>query len=160
MERKESLQPSDAYEGYKPTTPEPDSYGYTPPVPGPASVQHGEAPSTNSYGPPTISYEPPTGGYEPPEAGGYEPPTYTPYNPEPEADEDDDKPKPQKKKSSSFMDDDYDDEYVAKADNKKSDKSEADRIAEENFRKAAEADGKILPLLFSERIKLIYYSCP
>jgi hypothetical protein len=72
---------------------------------------------------------------------GYEPPAYQPYQPDDEpaaAPEDEQKPK-----KKSFMDDDDDDDLAAKAAAlKKQQKSEADRQADEAFRKAAEADGK------------------
>ncbi|EKG19707.1 hypothetical protein MPH_03019 [Macrophomina phaseolina MS6] len=99
--------------------------------------------STSSYEPPTSSFGPPLGSqegasnsYEPP-ASSYEPPSYQPYEPEPEAEEEE---KPKKK---SFMDDDDDDELERRAAALKAQqKAEADRIAEENFRKAAEADAQ------------------
>jgi hypothetical protein len=74
-------------------------------------------------------------GYEPP-VGSYEPPTYEPY--QPDASEET-SPVLQKKKS--FMDDDEDDDFARRAaDLKKKQKSEADKKADEAFRKAAEAD--------------------
>ena len=73
----------------------------------------------------------------------YEPPSYQPYNP----DEDDKEEEEQPKKKKSFMDDDDDDDLAARASALKisggsSSKSEADRKADEAFRKAAEADEK------------------
>ncbi|USW52989.1 Putative COPII coat assembly protein, Sec16 [Septoria linicola] len=91
------------------------------------------------------TYEPPaTSGYDPGNSYGYEPPAYVPYEPEPEAEEAEDKPKPRR----GMMDDD-DDDIMARASAIKQSspapsssmsKSDADRIAEENFKKAAEAD--------------------
>lgn len=91
------------------------------------------------YQPSTASY-----GYEP-SSTAYEPPSYQPYQPEPESEEDETQSRPKKK---GMMDDDDDDGLMARAAAVKastpaqssSSKSEADRIAEENFRKAAEAD--------------------
>ncbi|KXT12592.1 hypothetical protein AC579_377 [Pseudocercospora musae] len=92
---------------------------------------------------PSVGYEPPSSGY------GYEPPSYQPYEPEPETEEAGQKPRRK------MMDDDDDDDLVARAAAVKSSvpatntsanqssamsKSDADRIAEEAFRKAAEAD--------------------
>lgn len=77
------------------------------------------------------------GGYGAP-SNSYEPAPYQPYNPDEEDKEED----PPKKKS--FMDDDEDD-IVARAAALKSgssSKTDADRKADEAFRKAAEADAK------------------
>jgi hypothetical protein len=75
-------------------------------------------------------------GYEPPSMGGYEPPSYQPYQP----DEGETSPVEVRKKKS-FMDDDDDDELATRAAALTSkQKSEADRKADEAFRKAAEAD--------------------
>ncbi|USP80886.1 uncharacterized protein yc1106_08160 [Curvularia clavata] len=74
----------------------------------------------------------------------FEPSGYQPYNP----DEDDKEEEEQPKKKKSFMDDDDDDDLVARASALKisggssSSKSEADRKADEAFRKAAEADAQ------------------
>jgi hypothetical protein len=74
-------------------------------------------------------------GYEPP-TSGYEPPSYQPYEPEPDQPSDDEAaPKPKKK---SFMDDDDDDGFAQRAAQMK--KAQADREADEAFKKAAEAD--------------------
>jgi hypothetical protein len=90
--------------------------------------------------PPPVHTEQTTGGYEP--SSSFEAPSYQPYDPNNDEDEDE---KPMKK---SFMDDD-DDDLAARAsalkiDSKpgKSSKSEADRLADEAFRKAAEEDAK------------------
>jgi hypothetical protein len=114
-----------------------------------------ESPSTGpSYKPSALSNEYPTlnpnnrhepasaissqepSGYEPP---SYEPPSYQPYHPEEQTnDEAVDESKSRKK---SIMDLDDDDDAADKTAEAKS-KAEKDREAEENFRKAAEADGK------------------
>ena len=88
-----------------------------------------------------IGYEPPSSGYEPP-TSSYEPPTYQPYSPD---DLEDSSPVVKKK---SFIDDDDDDDLTRRAaELKKKQKTEADRQADEAFRKAAEADGKFLCLI-------------
>jgi hypothetical protein len=78
-----------------------------------------------------------TGGYEP--SSSFDAPSYQPYEP----DNEDEDEQPKKK---SFMDDDDDDDLATRAaalkiDSKPS-KSEADRLADEAFRKAAEEDAK------------------
>ncbi|KAL1620255.1 vesicle coat component [Neofusicoccum ribis] len=94
-------------------------------------------PPRNNFGPPLNSYEPSTSSYEPP-TSSYEPPSYKPYEPEPEPEEEQEEEKPKKK---SFMDDDDDDELERRATALKAQqKAEADRQADEAFRKAAEAD--------------------
>jgi hypothetical protein len=76
-----------------------------------------------------------SGGYEPPTAG-YEPPSYQPYEPEPDQTGDDEaSPKPKKK---GFMDDDDDDGFAQSS--AQMQKAQADREADEAFKKAAEAD--------------------
>ncbi|WPH01098.1 copii coat assembly protein sec16 [Acrodontium crateriforme] len=118
----------------------PEEGGYMPPVV--ASYN----PKANGYEPPSTSYEPVSSGYEAPStsyepvSGGYEPPTtgYQPYEPEPDSPEDaEEAPKPKKK---SFMDDEDDDveELARRAAALK--KAQADREADDAFRKAAEAD--------------------
>ncbi|KAH7089566.1 COPII coat assembly protein SEC16 [Paraphoma chrysanthemicola] len=94
---------------------------------------------------------PPFGGYHPPQANeqshsSFDAPTstfedssYQPYNPD---EEDKEEEKPKKK---SFMDDDFEDDLVTRAAGLKIDsgsKSDADRKADEAFRKAAEQDAK------------------
>ncbi|KAF2196525.1 hypothetical protein GQ43DRAFT_426419 [Delitschia confertaspora ATCC 74209] len=88
----------------------------------------------------SAGYEPPTSSYEPP-TNSWEPPSYEPYQPDTE--EADTSPIEEKRKKS-FMDDgDDDDDLPARAAAlKQQQKSEADRVAEENFKKAAEADAK------------------
>lgn len=111
-------------------------------------------PSFGGYHPPQASFDdqlpsppaetgPASGGYEPPSMGGYEPPTssfeppsYQPYD----ADKEESPVEPKKKKS--FMDDDDDDFAARAAALKSKQKSEADRKADEAFRKAAEADAQ------------------
>ncbi|KAK5108803.1 hypothetical protein LTR62_007777 [Meristemomyces frigidus] len=70
-------------------------------------------------------------------AGGYEPPSYQPYQPEPEAEDEGTETLRPKKKGMMDLDDD-DDEIARRAAALK--KSQADREADELFRKAAEAD--------------------
>lgn len=136
------------------SSPNPLGSPYTPTTSGfqPLGAPSNESKPPSSYEPPASnfgpplgsqdsapnSYEPPTSSYEPPTTS-YEPPSYQPYEPEPEAEEENEE-KPKKK---SFMDDDDDDELERRAAALKAQqKAEADRIAEENFRKAAEADGE------------------
>jgi hypothetical protein len=98
----------------------------------------------NSYEPPSSTYEPQTQSYEPPSYQTYEPSTLT-EEPREESPEDDSASK-QKKKS--FMDDDDedDDELMKRAEAlKKQKRAEADRIADEAFRKAVEADAAKIP---------------
>ncbi|KAJ9641769.1 vesicle coat component [Coniosporium tulheliwenetii] len=116
------------------------SEGHTPQDYQPQHSDHGLAAS--SFDSPAASYEPPTPSYEPP-SSSYDPPSYQPYEPEPpQADthaSDGDSPAQTKKKS--FMDDDDDDELERRAaELKKQQKAQADREADEAFRKAAEAD--------------------
>lgn len=101
--------------------------------------------SFDSYEPPTSTYEPPVSD-EPQAQSSYEPPSYQTYEPsataeEPQAESpiDDSAPKPKKK---SFMDDDDDDDELMKRAEalKKQKHAEADRLADDAFRKAAEAD--------------------
>lgn len=81
------------------------------------------------------------GGYEPP-SNTFEPPSYQPYNPD---EDDDDKPQQPLSKKKSFMDNDDDDDDLAKRASAlkiSGGKSEADKKADEAFRKAAEADAQ------------------
>ncbi|KAF2182757.1 hypothetical protein K469DRAFT_219588 [Zopfia rhizophila CBS 207.26] len=121
------------------------SYGspYQPTPPAEESV-----PSFGGYQPPQTSFDgrpasPPSepahtsGGYEPPSMG-YAPPFYQPYQAD---DEEEGSPIEQPKKKKSFMDDDDDDDFASRAAAlKQQQKAEADRHADEAFRKAAEAD--------------------
>ncbi|EME85640.1 uncharacterized protein MYCFIDRAFT_213939 [Pseudocercospora fijiensis CIRAD86] len=127
--------------------------GFDSPVPAFDTEETIQGPEDGGYQPPSSaeSNQPsPSLGYEPPSSGyGYEPPSYQPYEPEPEAEEAEEKPRRK------MMDDDDDDDLIARAAAVKSStpatntsanqsstmsKSDADRIAEEAFRKAAEAD--------------------
>lgn len=106
----------------------------------------GYEPPSSNFGPPLNSSEPATSPYEPP-ASSYEPPSYQPYEPEPEPEEEKEEENEPKKKS--FMDDDDDDELERRAAALKAQqKAEADRQADEAFRKAAEADGKYISFPF------------
>ncbi|KAI6815849.1 hypothetical protein KC340_g13661 [Hortaea werneckii] len=85
-------------------------------------------------------YQPPSSSYEPP-ASSYEPPGYQPYEPEPEAAEEEQAPQPKKKGMMDLSDDEDDREMERRAAAlKQQQKSDADRQADEAFRKAAEAD--------------------
>lgn len=92
----------------------------------------------NSHAPPATS------DYDPGTSYGYEPPAYVPYEPEPDTEEPETKFRPRR----GIMDDDDDDILARAAAIKTSSpapstgmsKSEADRLADEAFRKAAEAD--------------------
>lgn len=82
-------------------------------------------------------------GYEPP-SSTFEPPSYQPYNPD-DDDEREDQQKQALSKKKSFMDMDDDDDDLAKRASAlkiSGGKSEADRKADEAFRKAAEADAQ------------------
>ncbi|KAI6795773.1 hypothetical protein KC361_g4808 [Hortaea werneckii] len=84
-------------------------------------------------------YQPPSSSYEPP-ASSYEPPGYQPYEPEPGAEEAE-APQPKKKGMMDLSDDEDDREMERRAAAlKQQQKSDADRQADEAFRKAAEAD--------------------
>ncbi|KAK5172517.1 vesicle coat component [Saxophila tyrrhenica] len=81
------------------------------------------------------------GGYAPPTSGGYEPPsysTYQPYEPDPESPSDTANPAPKKMRLPGEDSDDEMHELTRRAAALK--KSQADRAADEAFRKAAEAD--------------------
>lgn len=128
---------------YKPAQP---SYG-SPYVPTPPIADSQLAPAFGSSQP-QAGYDepaPPTDNeltYDRygPSSTTFEPPAYQPYNP----DEDDKEEEQQLKKKKSFMDLDDDDDLAARASALKisggSSKSEADKKADEAFRKAAEAD--------------------
>ncbi len=78
--------------------------------------------------------------YQPP-ASSYEAPSYEPYVPDSATGDESEDP-PMKKKNT-FMDDDDNDELERRAaELKKQQKAQADREADEAFKKAAEADGK------------------
>ncbi|KAI6869830.1 hypothetical protein KC343_g2464 [Hortaea werneckii] len=85
-------------------------------------------------------YQPPSSSYEPP-ASSYEPPGYQPYEPEAEAAEEEQASQPKKKGMMDLSDDEDDREMERRAAAlKQQQKSDADRQADEAFRKAAEAD--------------------
>ncbi|KAF2855039.1 hypothetical protein T440DRAFT_464350 [Plenodomus tracheiphilus IPT5] len=96
-------------------------------------------PGASSENPAPPTEEQSYGGYEPP-SSTFEPPSYQPYNP----DEDDEQERSLSKKKS-FMDIDDDDDDLAKRASAlkiSGGKSEADKKADEAFRKAAEADAQ------------------
>ncbi|KAI8943531.1 vesicle coat component [Plenodomus lindquistii] len=121
------------------------SYG-SPYMPSPPVGESASTPAL-SFLQPAASFDdpaPPTegqsyGGYEPP-SSTFEAPSYQPYNP----DEDDQQEQSLSKKKS-FMDNDDDDDDLAKRASAlkiSGGKSEADKKADEAFRKAAEADAQ------------------
>ncbi|KAK0253537.1 vesicle coat component [Friedmanniomyces endolithicus] len=128
---------------------EPSAYGYQPsPLQQPyhAPSDDGE----DAFGPKTNGlkeYEldgpdAETGGYEP-SAAAYEPPSYQPYQPEPEAEDDEEAPRKPKKKGIMDLDSDSEDssaDLAKRAAQLK--KAQADRAADEAFRRAAEADAE------------------
>lgn len=118
-----SPQPLNNFDGNQMSAP------YTPPEP-----SYGEQQSSGYEPPASSGYEPPSGGYEPPSS------SYTPYEPTDEPDS----PVDTKSKKKSFMDDDFNDRVNndVSAPREKT-KAEKDREADEAFRKAAEADGKL-----------------
>ncbi|GAB7352990.1 hypothetical protein MBLNU459_g3554t1 [Dothideomycetes sp. NU459] len=141
------LPPASPYE-HPSSSYEPPASSYEPPAssyePSAASYE----PPASSYEPPTTSYQPHTpsyedsaavSSYEPPAdtSSSYEPPSYVPYQPEPETQHDDEETSTKPKKS--FMDDDDDDDEMAKRAAALK-KAQADKEADEAFRKAAEAD--------------------
>ncbi|PYH48161.1 COPII coat assembly protein SEC16 [Aspergillus saccharolyticus JOP 1030-1] len=119
---------------------------------GPASpnmVSPYQPPGYGSFGQPlhetpSAVSQPGEGGYMPPASGGgYEPPATTNVAPESEKPEEDEQDEPAKKKKS-FMDEDDDDDIAARAAAiQKAEKARKDREADDAFRKAAEADGKL-----------------
>lgn len=113
-----------------------------------------EAPATNTYSPLINTEEPPPNEYNPP-SYNYEPPssTYDPPSYNPESTDDPESPLENPKRKT-FGDDDNDDEEFVKraAALLKEERARKDREADEAFRKAAEADGK-LPFFFSARLQ-------
>ena len=109
-----------------------------------------EVPVINSYEPPVSEYNASSSSYEPPSAHGYEPPTSNGYEPpsyNPDVAENVESPVEEKPKKKSFMDDDEDNEFEARAAAlRKAEKERKDREAEEAFRRAAEADGNSNPM--------------
>lgn len=143
--RRGSAQDTSSVGSYEPRpilADESSTYSYSPPVTSPlAQAQHAPAvqepdvedapngilePAVDDAEGGSAGYEPPTGGYEPPSY------TYTPYEPEPDSPEDA-KPKPKR-----FGDEDEDDGMAQQGAALK--KAQADKAADEAFRKAAEAD--------------------
>ena len=108
------------------------------------------APVINSYGPPLSEYNASSSSYEPPSADGYEPPTSNGYEPpsyNPDVAENVESPVEEKPKKRSFMDDDEDNDFEARAAaHRKAEKERKDREAKEAFRRAAEADGNCTPI--------------
>jgi hypothetical protein len=112
------------------------SYG-SPYLPTPPVEESASAPPFGGYQPPHANEQPHHGFGAP--ASTFEENSYQPYNPD-EEDKEEDKPK-----KKSFMDDDFEEDLVARAAALKinsGSKSEADKKADEAFRKAAEADAK------------------
>ena len=121
----------------------------------PVNISPYQPPANESFGEPLDQSSAATApasdvaGYVPPSAGGgYEPPSVeisaAPALDTPEEPTNQDV----LKKKKSFMDDDDDDDLAARAAAiQKAEKARKDREADEAFRKAAEADGKFLPLI-------------
>ncbi|MCJ1420363.1 vesicle coat component [Xylographa parallela] len=151
---------SAAYEprsaSYEPRSYQPSPVSDKPLPPAPYSPpalyepQESYEPFTSSYEPP--SYEPLSASLEPQSASldarashGYEPPSssYDPPSYDPETQNSDTSPMHEERKGKSYLDDDEDDDLVAKAAAlKKAEKAKKDREADEAFRKAAEADAQ------------------
>jgi hypothetical protein len=122
------------------------AYG-SPYLPVPSQEQSGSSPTFDEHHAPQASFDEPRfstgddrsfGGYGPP-SSSFEPAPYQPYNPNDDEDKEEEQPK-----KKSFMDDDNDD-IAARAATLKSNsisKTDADRKADEAFRKAAEADAQ------------------
>ncbi|EEP78708.1 predicted protein [Uncinocarpus reesii 1704] len=108
-------------------------------LPLPATAADDHEAKTGAMVPEQPQYQPPT--YEPPSLStGYEPPSYSTDVAEGEESEE---VKPKKK---SFMDDDGDDDFMARAAQLRSvEKVRINREADEAFKKAAEADAKRPP---------------
>ena len=126
-----------------------DSYHPTPPLKSELSrEQHQSSPQSESAGDDQLSsipYEPPSYTYEPPSTSIYEPPPMNSYNPpsyDPDFPQAEESPIEEKPKTKSFMDDDDNDDFEARATAlRKEEKARKDREADEAFRRAAEADG-------------------
>jgi COPII coat assembly protein SEC16 len=120
------------------------AYSYSPAVQSPLVQAQQSEPETMRLdaeaadlqsSPDVVGMDAESGGYEPP-SSGYEPPsysTYQPYEPEPDSPVEEKKPK-----RMTFGDEDEDDAMARQAAALK--KSQADRAADDAFRKAAEAD--------------------
>ena len=126
-----------------------ESYRRTPPLKSVPSQQQYQAPlqsesarddqpSSTTYEPSTYTYEPPSmNTYQPQPTNSYDPPTYDPY-----VSQAGESPLEENPKTKSFMDNDDDDDFEARAAAlRKEEKMRKDREADEAFRKAAEADG-------------------
>jgi hypothetical protein len=114
------------------------SYG-SPYLPTQPVDQSLSAPSFGDYQPSGSQAAQSFDDYEPP-TSSFEPPSYQPFDPDAEDNEEEQKPK-----KKSFMDDDDEEDLVARAAALKissGSKSDADKKADEAFRKAAEADAK------------------
>ena len=156
--RRGSAQETSSQGSYEPksmlATDDMSSYSYSPPIlqrPDLAAPQRQGSFSSETNGLPPPVHPPPTshsdepahdpegggaGGYQPP-SSSYEPPgySYTPYEPEPPSPEEEAKPRP---KQRTYGDDEDEDDFAARAAALK--KSQADKQADDAFRKAAEAD--------------------
>ena len=118
---------------------EDDTYSQSSYQPAPPSAYQ-PAPSTQ----PPQSYEPTISAYEPPSTDSYMAPSY-----EPTTEETPQSPVHDKPKKKSFMDDDDNgDDFTIRTDAATKDKARRDREAEDNFRKAAEADGKFSTFVY------------
>ncbi|MCJ1307608.1 vesicle coat component [Agyrium rufum] len=150
---------------FSPTTMPPSMPSYDAVAPGPTGYGYGSAPleqledpqaSATSIEPPIPSYgyEPPNTSYNPPEPDivqesssyGYEPPSLS-YNPPDysmdQANGEAISPVESRSKPRSFMDDDGEDDMVAKAEAlKREQRAQKDREADEAFKRAAEDDAK------------------
>jgi hypothetical protein len=124
----------DGFSSSSPRIPEESSAGFDPE--GGVSNANDDLPES---APEPQGFEAESGSSYAPPSSGYEPPSYQPYEPEPEPEEEE---APKRRKP--MMDDDDDDDIVARAAALKSQgsssKSEADRQADAAFRAAAEAD--------------------
>lgn len=134
-----SYEPTAAYE--PPTSSyEPPASGYEPPAPFYHPSTSGYEPHTSGnepssgYEPPSSSYDPPSISYEPSSAGMQSQPSYEPNG--------DAGTGVAKKKSMMDLSDEEDDLVARAAALKIGNKSDADRAADEAFRKAAEADAE------------------
>ncbi|MCJ1318290.1 vesicle coat component [Xylographa vitiligo] len=99
----------------------------------------------SSYEPTSAPLEPQSASLETPSSYGYEPPSssYDPPSYDPETQNGDTSPVPEKGKGRAYLDDDEDDDLVAKAAAlKKVEKAKKDHEADDAFRKAAEADAQ------------------
>ena len=142
--RRGSAQTVGSTGSYEPTpslAQEPSPFGYQPSPLQQPQMQEEDEDVEDAFGPKVNGLnglDAEDGGYEPPSTG-YEAPSYQPYQPDPEPDSDEEvKPKPKRK---GIMDlDDDDDDMVKRAAALK--KAQADRAADEAFRKAAEADAE------------------